>query len=219
MQEQQNPLFVNRASFFVNMKERGLADLELEFGRIENGDLNFAGRDANGDTLSVCVRIKSADDFQELDLSSEETLESFIHFERLCVEMIKSGGESVTYYDSYVDKEALAERVKDMSSYVQRVSQEQIENVDLDHFLTCVHFDPSKEFHINLVVRPTETGVTAAFCCDDNSAYDMAINEQTRALDITRFILDVFRNAGYMGERDKATNILLAVLEYVVSGK
>lgn len=217
MQEQQNPLHNNVKDLCLAMKELGLLDLEINFGRFEDGTINYFGRADNGTTLDVCVGIKSMDDLADLDVSLEETLESFTHHKHLRVIVAKSGEEGILYFDSYIDRDALAARTKELAAYVEVASQERIENVDRAHFLTPVHFDPSKDFRINAMVKLTDIGAIATVSCSDGSEYDITINEQTSALNITRFIKDVFGNAGYMESRDKATNILLAVLEYVVS--
>ena len=217
MQEHQNPLHNNVKDLCLAMKELGLLDLEINFGRFEDGTINYFGRADNGTTLDVCVGIKSMDDLADLDVSLEETLESFTHHKHLRVIVAKSGEEGILYFDSYIDRDALTARTKELAAYVEVASQERIENVDRAHFFTPVHFDPSKDFRINAMVKLTDIGAIATVSCSDGSEYDITINEQTSALNITRFIKDVFGNAGYMESRDKATNILLAVLEYVVS--
>lgn len=214
------PVYNNRAALKIAMKDIGLWDTDLEFGRFELGTLNFAGRTPKGDLISVCVGIKSMADIADLDVSLEETIDTFMHHTFLSVELIKKSQETVLLYDSFVDKDALAARTKDMAAYAQLAGQEQIDSVRADNFSTCIYQDLSKNVSADLSITLNEDGVVASIALSDNSsAYDIGINEQTRALDLSRFTIEAFKEMGYMEEREKAINILLAVLEYIVSHK
>jgi hypothetical protein len=214
------PVYNNRAALKVAMKDIDLWDTELEFGRFELGTLNFAGRTHKGDLINVCVGIKSMADIADLDVSLEETIDTFMHHTFLSVELIKNNQETVLLYDSFVDKDALAARTKDMAAYAQLASQEHIDSVRADNFATCIHEDLTKKVSVNLLITLNEDGAVASVSLSDkSSAFDIEINEQTRALDLSRFTIEAFKEMGYMEEREKAINILLATLEYITSHK
>lgn len=219
----QNPMPVhkNRASLKLELEDKGLLDVALEFGRFENGTMNFSGRTSNGNILSVCVGIKSAADIEDLDVSLEETIDAFMHHTFLSVELINSEQDTVLLYDSFVDRDALSARVKDMSSYVKLAGRQLVDFLDADHFILFTHHDLKLSAQTSVVVKPTESGANLTITRDTEtpSTFDIEISEQTRALDLYRFCSEAYSNLGYPGEYEQAINTALAVLEYIVSHK
>jgi hypothetical protein len=219
--QNQTPVHKNRVSLKLELEDKGLLDVELEFGRFEQGTMNFSGRTANGSILSVCVGIKSMADIEDLDVSLEETIEAFMHHTFLSVELINSNQDTVLLYDSFVDLDALAARVKDMSAYVELAGQQRVDSLCADHFTVFTHYDLKLSAQTSVEVKPTESGANLTITRDTEtpSTFDIEISEQTRSLDLYRFCNDVYKDLGYAGDYDKAINTALAVLEYIVSHK
>jgi hypothetical protein len=215
------PEHKNRVSLKLELESKGLLDVQLEFGRFEQGTMNFSGRTGNGSILSVCIGIKSAADIEDLDVSLEETIEAFMHHTHLSVELINSDQDTVLLYDSFIDRDALAARVKDMSSYVELAGQQSVDFLDDDHFILFTHHDLKLSAQTSVVVKPTESSANLTITRDTEtpSTFEIEISEQTRPLDLYRFCNEAYKSLGYAGEYEKAINTALAVLEYVVSHK
>lgn len=77
--------YTNKAEFIAAMQlGNRLWHKDLDFGRLEKGVVDFGARDGNK-LYVVCIKMESLCDFQELDISSEETLESLSYAEQLYV--------------------------------------------------------------------------------------------------------------------------------------
>ena len=85
----------DRNEFLKKIQHTPFWNAEINFGRFEDGVVDFAARE-NNTLFVVCVKCETLEEFQELDFSAEATLEELSHHEKLYV--------AVRTFDNQPDK-------------------------------------------------------------------------------------------------------------------